>query len=391
VKLRFHKTSCVFISVLWLISLFPGNTGADLREIEGKIGSRQKALKKVQRSIAEKKAALRKFAKQEKGLLSQIQALDRRLLSKEEQLESYDLSQKEALKEREQLKAEIEEIQKNLERFRAYLSYKVIQLYKYGGYSYVKALFTAGSYTDLLKQYRYVKLLAEEDRKILLNYQKVYTSLKPREKALAGREEKIRTLRKASKEKNREILAEREERSRLLKEIRSKKSAQKRLLAELNQSAASLQETITELIRQRDSLFGDFKHYKGHLSWPVEGEVVTEFGKHKHSRFNTYIFSNGIDIAAKSGDKVHAIYKGTVLFADWFKGYGQMVILDHGKGFYSVYAHLSRILVSVKEKIKQGQEIGKVGETGSLNGPLLYFEIRYHGIPQNPTSWLAAR
>jgi septal ring factor EnvC (AmiA/AmiB activator) len=377
--------------VLIVACLTPMRVQAGVQEIEEQINDKKDSLQEIRRTVNQKKEILSNFENKERGILAQLQSMDKKLAFKEEQLESYDLALKKVQKEKEPLESEVEELKMVLSQFQEYLSYKVVQLYKHGSYSYVKALFSAGSYTDLLKRYRYIQIMAANEQETIESYQTVYNDLSAKQQELAEREEKVLSLQNAFKEKNKEILAKREERERLLKRIRVEKAAQQALLHELEQSSLSLQTTIDDLIRQRESLFGDFKKRKGKLSWPVHGNVITRFGKHKHEKFNTYVFSKGIDIEVRHGSKVNAVYNGTVLFADWFKGYGQMVILDHGKGFYSLYAHLSQIMVPVKSTVEQGQPIGNAGESGSLKGSMLYFEIRHHGEPQDPLIWLSRR
>jgi septal ring factor EnvC (AmiA/AmiB activator) len=362
-----------------------------LPEIEEQISTQTSSLQEVRKGIKRKKEILDSFEKKEKGILAQLEAVDRKLTLKEEQLESYDLTLKKVLTRKEQLESEIGDLKAELARFQEYLAYKVIQLHKYGGYSYVKALFSADNYPDLLKRYRYLQIMAQRDRESIESYEEVYNDLNSKRQDLDEREKKVASLQDAFKEKNREILAKREERTRFLKRIRKEKAFQQELLEELEGSALLLQEAVETLIQKKETLFGNFENFKGELLWPVNGEVVTRFGKHKHAKFNTYIFSKGIDIEAEQGADVKAVYGGTVLFADWFKGYGQMVILDHGKGFYSLYAHLSKTLVPIKGVVEKGRAVGKVGETGSLKGPILYFEVRYHGEPQDPLTWLARR
>jgi len=381
----------VWIALVFLLAVLVSDVTAGLQDIEERIDASKETLGAVRRDISRKKEVLKSIADKERGLLARIEAIDKKLALKGEQLESYDIALKEVRTQKAQLEVEVADLKEELQQYRGFLAYKVLQLYKYGGYSYVKALFSAGSYAGLLKRYRYIQVLAREDKKSIDNYQEVYASLKAKEEILAEREQKILALETAFREKNKEIIAKREERTRLLAKIRKEKASQKKLLSELESSARSLQQTVEDLIRRKKSIFGGFEKYKGKLTWPLEGEVLTRFGKHKHKKFNTYIFSRGIDIAAVPGAEVRAVYNGTVLFADWFKGYGRMVILDHGKGFYSVYAHLSKLLVSVKGVVEEGQPIGQAGETGSLKGPVLYFEVRYHGEPQDPLLWLAGR
>jgi len=381
----------IWAALLLLGVLFVSDAAAGVQEMEGRIGSKQEKLIQVRRDISRKKKVLRSLTGKERGLLARIESIDKKLALKGEQLESYDIALKKVRTEKTQLALEVSDLKEELGRYQHFLAYKVLQLYKYGGYSYVKALFSAGSYAGMLKRYRYIKVLAREDKKSIDHYREVYATLNRKEATLAEREKKVLALEKSFQETNSEILAEREKRTRLLARIRKEKASQKELLSELESSARSLQKTIEDLIRQQKALFGGFEKYRGKLSWPIEGKVLTRFGKHKHEKFNTYIFSRGISISAEPGSEVRSVYNGTVLFADWFKGYGRMVILDHGNGFYSVYAHLSKLLVSVKAVVETGEPIGRAGETGSLQGPALYFEIRYHGEPQDPLLWLAAR
>ena len=100
------------------------------------------------------------------------------------------------------------------------------------------------------------------------------------------------------------------------------------------------------------------------------------------------IFQKGIEISAKQGKEIKAIYGGKVLYADWFKGYGNIVIIDHGDSYYSLSAHLSKILKRTGDRVEAGEVIALAGDTGSLKGPCLYFELRHHGKPLNPLHWL---
>ncbi len=127
---------------------------------------------------------------------------------------------------------------------------------------------------------------------------------------------------------------------------------------------------------------------RGGLPWPAVGEVIGRFGVELHPRFGTKVPSNGIDIAAPSGTPVKAIASGVAEFVDWLSGYGRCVIVNHGGGFYSLYAHCSRVLVSAGDKISEGQKIAEVGDTDSIKGSCLHFEIRKGQEAMNPEAWL---
>jgi septal ring factor EnvC (AmiA/AmiB activator) len=126
--------------------------------------------------------------------------------------------------------------------------------------------------------------------------------------------------------------------------------------------------------------------FKGALPWPTEGRVRSTFGRHKHPKFDTYTIQNGIEIAAPQDAPVTAVYEGTVVFADRFKGYGLMVAVDHGGKHHTLYAHLGDHAQHHRQKVAAGERLGSVG--AGLEGPGLYFEVRFQGRPEDPAEWL---
>ncbi|MBI3326633.1 MAG: peptidoglycan DD-metalloendopeptidase family protein, partial [Nitrospinae bacterium] len=143
-------------------------------------------------------------------------------------------------------------------------------------------------------------------------------------------------------------------------------------------------------VEQRDAAAkGVFARLRGKLSWPLDGKLIVSYGKTKHPVFHTYTFNKGIGISAPHGSDFRVVEAGEVLHADWFKGYGNLLIVDHGDSYYSLYAHAAELLVQVGDRVKRQQKVGRTGESGSLQVPALYFEIRHHGKPENPLEWLA--
>ena len=127
---------------------------------------------------------------------------------------------------------------------------------------------------------------------------------------------------------------------------------------------------------------------KGHLPWPVIGKVLIPFGKYKDPKFNIPVFKNGIEIKAKPEEQPKAVYGGRVVFADWFKGYGLLLIINHGNGYHSLYGNLSEIFHKTGDIINKGTAIGTIGAPRLMNVSTLYFEIRYKGRPVDPQIWL---
>ena len=119
--------------------------------------------------------------------------------------------------------------------------------------------------------------------------------------------------------------------------------------------------------------------------------MLTRFGMQRHPQFGTMVFRRGIEIQAREGESVRAVRDGQVAYADWYKGYGKLMILDHGDGFYTLYGNLSQLGLNKGDQVSRGQVLGLAGETGSLKGSKLYFEIRRNGEAQDPLQWLAKK
>jgi septal ring factor EnvC (AmiA/AmiB activator) len=115
------------------------------------------------------------------------------------------------------------------------------------------------------------------------------------------------------------------------------------------------------------------------------------FGPILNPRFNTVTLQKGIDLRAPEGSAARAVWRGRVVFAGWFQGYGNLVVLDHGDAYYSLYAHLQKIKPEVNDVLEAGDLVGSVGATGSLKGAYLYFELRHHGEALDPAPWFSSR
>jgi septal ring factor EnvC (AmiA/AmiB activator) len=152
---------------------------------------------------------------------------------------------------------------------------------------------------------------------------------------------------------------------------------------------------LNEIIRDEGikSTFGSVSIQKlqGRLQWPLQGTVISFFGKKKSTQFDTYILNNGIEIKPGVSDKIKAIYDGEVVFADYFKGYGNLIIVQHAKNFYSVYGHCEKILKKKGDNVTEGEIISIAGNSGSTSGKSLYLEIRKDLKPENPLKWLRNR
>ena len=162
----------------------------------------------------------------------------------------------------------------------------------------------------------------------------------------------------------------------------------------LEEAARTLDNVIKSLYTETDktdhpdraSLKG-LDSLKGLLNQPVRGKIISHFGAYTDPKYNVANFRSGIDIAAERGEPIKSVEAGKIIYSGWFKGYGNMIIIDHGESYYTVYAHLEENFKSKGDLVETEEVIATAGDAGSLSGPGLYFEMRHHGKPVDPVEW----
>jgi len=257
----------------------------------------------------------------------------------------------------------------------------------------VRVLFSASSLPELLSRSSTLRTLVTHDADLVARYRRDRLAVDDarREAAAATREVEVALV--ATKRESDRLSLEQASKLQLLSGVRADRSQERALLIELETAARALEETLATLgqapRRHNQAMDGlGFDSLRGHLPAPVDAAIRSGFGRVVDARFQTETFRKGVDFDARLGDRVRASAMGEVRYAGWFRGYGRIAILDHGDKYFTVYGHLERVDVEVGEWVDAGRPIGVVGETGSLSGPSLYFEVRKGSEPLDPADWL---
>ena len=180
-----------------------------------------------------------------------------------------------------------------------------------------------------------------------------------------------------------------EARQLLLASLREERQLQEQSVRELAAAQRRLDGQLAQLRSAAKAPATGFGRLRGRVPWPVDGAVIeVAFGKVVNARFNTVTQQNGLDLRVHEGAEVRAVGTGQVAFAGWFRGYGNLVIVDHGDGYHTLYAHLAAVARKAGDMVEAGDLVGLVGDTGSLKGAYLYFELRANGKPVDPMPWL---
>lgn len=370
-----------------------------LAAAQDSLEAKQRELEALQRQARENREAARKLAGKETQALGQLKQTDRALRNTRGRLTSLTRRQKNLGFQLEQTRGNLQNSIQSLGSARARLAQRLRSIYKFGPARELEVLLSQQSFAQLLARWDFLLMVAEQDRQLVEEIRERKEEVETLETRLQGHMKQIERTTSQTKAENQRLARLREQRAGQVQSIQTQRQNYEAAAAELERSARALQSLLTQLERKRKSreaqrqtpapYSGEFARGQGSLDWPVRGDLVGRFGPETHPRFGTTINNNGIDISAALGTPVRAVAGGTVEYtSDDFASYGPIVIVNHGDGYRTLYAHLSDILVSTGQTISAGQIVGRVGDTGSLKGPILHFEVRRGDSALNPQEWL---
>jgi septal ring factor EnvC (AmiA/AmiB activator) len=359
--------------------------------IVSQIADKQNELNQLKTKLDGVRKEIRQLEKQKVGTLARIEKIDEGIMLTIKYIEELSAQESQETMRVQEVTKEIATLELKMASRRNDLRERLIRLYKWTPFYKMEILFSSKSLPAILSTSYYLQLLAKHDQKAFFEFkedwERYYTDKKMRE-------ELIKTLARRRQEKEAELKTLNEERrgkNKILDRVAREEKEKRQLEKELKSAQRKLEELIVSLERSRIKVTAGTNYLevnRGKLLWPCRGRVETNFGKVIHPKYNTTTKNNGIDISANYGDNVYAVAPGKIVYADRFMGYGNLILVDHLDGYYSLYAHLSEILVNVGEEIGEGKIIARIGESGSLSGPMLHFELRKDGKPVDPLAYL---
>ena len=369
------------------------------------IQSERKKLEQTHKQLREEREKAADARRRETSLLAELEQIDRRLADKGRDVARIDARVRGVQTEIHSLGGEIQKLETWRGGQQEALARRLRVLYKIHNQGAALPLILGGDdVTTRATVIRQLGSLTALDARLISEYRLTSDSLADRRGREDARRQELATLRAEATREQAEIDHDAAKRRALLARVRDERAYHERMVGELTEASRRLEAFIRDLQAKQRRLArvppprapGEtpsvgFGELRGRLPWPASGRILTAFGAQVHPRFGTKTFRNGVDIEASEGTDVAAVYAGHVVFTGWFKGYGNLIILDHGHEYYTLYAHVADILVKEGDDVRQAQRIGTVGNTGSLAGPRLYFEVRYQGKPQDPEQWLRQR
>ena len=355
----------------------------------------EQRLSRINGQIKDLKARIEAEARKESSVLSSLARvnLNKSLVQKELAAQNVELERARA--DLAAIQADIQAIRSNLDRERESIEKTLVTLYKFGRLDFFQFLLQARDIETYASESKNLTILARHQEDVVSGFLRSLDELRSAEAALDSKQRDLAGMVRAANLKKQELEIEARKYAALVQETRKNKDTFKQTIDELSASAGQLQTMMNKIISQEwvlPAAFVPLYERRGKLPWPLEGKVVTSFGFERHPDFLTVVMNKGVEISpAKDKSLILSVHTGKVVYADYFQGYGNLIIVDHGMTYYSLYGHCAEFLVAVGDMVRAGQPLAMVGDTDSLKGECLYFELRYKTKALDPLQWLKLR
>lgn len=363
------------------------DAGKKIDEIQGAINAKERELNRLKSENDRALKALKNVTHKEKMTLAELNRLDQQIETTSTHLTEVTNDLEAAVVRLAATVKELERTQRKLAIRTDLLNRRVRAIYEHGSVTYLDVLLTAQSFSDFLTRYENLERVVEGDVQLFKDvtaWRDEVTQAKARQEEETAR---VEAARAQVAEKKAELEGQYQRKDEYRQQLKQDKASIRRALDELERDSQRVTADLQRLSKQlEEQLSVDGVLVLAH---PAPGVPVTSnYGMRMHPILGERRMHTGTDYGLQYGRSIKASAAGVVVSAGWLGGYGKAVILFHGKGISTLYAHMSELHVSSGQKVQKGQVIGLVGSTGNSTGPHLHFEVRQNGVPQNPADFI---
>jgi septal ring factor EnvC (AmiA/AmiB activator) len=353
------------------------------------MGASEEELKNINDRIQDIKQKIEALKKQKGSILNEIYEIELRYEKEKIEGNKIDLQSRRTRRKISQMEQQKKSLEWEIEKSKENIKKMIRIIYKLGVNAHLKIFAKINNLDQLFKNYHYLVSLINNNMTAINEVKEKILKVETLKEKLEVEYANILNLKNMKNNKLMRMKSIKAEKIQLISSINQDRSNHLRMLDELKYDAERLNQLLFRKGIKEELRIVDVDRLKGKLIWPVEGKVISFFGRKRSTRFNTYIFNNGIKIRPSDSDMIKAVYFGEVIYADYFMGgYGNLMIIEHAKNLHSLYGHCDKFLKKPGDKVKEGETIAMVGDTGSIDGKSLHFEIRKNLKSQDPLSWL---
>jgi len=391
------RISFIFMFAVFIaVNIVSCAYAASSSNIDKQISKHNSLYETIRQKISSTKQKISESVKKENNVTQQIHAIGQKINVTKQKVNAVSIHIKKVERNIVSLNQDIVDTNKRISKSEDYLKRRLVSIYKYGGVTEFNLLLSSQGANDALTNSYLLSKIAKQDRDVIEDLRLAKNKLNATHRTLDGKKIELKNKNEELHVQHAQLKTAANERAALLEKIRKEKAIYIAQEAEFEKAARQLRSTVRRLLAQKRALMRKRNpsqkavvYYKGgRLAWPVRGPITSGFGLRVHPIFHTRTNHAGIDISAPAGTPIGAADAGEVLYAGWMRGYGQVVIIDHGGNLATVYGHMSRIKCSEGQKVSRGTVIGLVGSTGVSTGNHCHFEVRINGDAVNPMGYL---
>lgn len=352
----------------------------------GTLAEKRQELRQIIQQLTQRRERLHQMRKEEHRVLGQLESIDRSREAASRRLAGLTAEYRQTQTRVQNVGAQLATTQRDLGKRQARLRSRLRDIYKYGQGGYLEVLLGTASFAEFVTRWRLTSMVMHADRALITQVVSDVSRYQSLHETLQSDTARLTNVIVQTEASKREIEIQEVAKRTTLRRIQRERAAYEYAVRELETNSRDLEVLIRRMQARPAGTRVAFAQGVGMIQWPATGPITSPFGMRRHPVFGITHVHTGVDIGALWGAPVLAASDGQVIHAGWFGGYGKLVVVDHGAGVSTLYAHLHEILVSPGATVHKGQVVGRVGSTGFSTGPHLHFEIRIDGQPINPLS-----
>ena len=391
------------IKIIFLTTLLTlVSAQSDERDYDEELRYQNDAINALKTEINQLRLKIKTAESRERSASTRISSLDEEISLTAKLIRSLKNEEEKTRKRILQLKEDILKNENELESLRSRYKKRVINSYRKGRLTDLERVFSSTTWRQAIYRTQYLKIISDIEKKLTKKIEKILIQISQQKLEL---EAVLRDNLNLVRDKQQQISSYRDmriNREKELNRIRNDKKALSNYIEEKEAGVIQLESIIKKVLedkarferelrirKQQEALkTKSFKALKGQLPWPAEGRIIAKFGRQWNSKLKTTTENPGIDIKGQPGSAIRTVLGGVVTTITYIRGYGTTIIVDHGGGFYTVYSHVTNIQTVVDGQVRNGDVIAYMGDSGSINGSKLHFEIWGKGQKLDPEKWL---
>ena len=356
--------------------------------IDAQIAAEERKRAELSKQVKAYKDQIKQMGQKVEGLLTKVNTLQQDVGVARQELTVLELQNQKIQENIEVLDEYMKDEQAKIDELSGLMKDRLLDIYKYGEAGKMRTLFASRSVFEAVETAYLLKRVNERDEAILSQLQQRVQNMDLSRRTMDEHQARLKEKSQAVEEQRDKYTRSIKETNKFITSIQRQKALAEKAVAEAEEAQKAAGAMIAELQRKREKIYMPATGQGSKFDWPVRGIISSPYGNRIHPILKRKILHSGIDVAAPNGTPVKTAAPGEVIYNGWLRGYGRVVVVDHGRGYSTLYAHLSASLVHEGQEVRAGTTIARVGRTGNTTGYHLHFEVRQYGTPVNPIKYL---